>query len=90
MSNYRLINAYEPPAAEDLQRLKDELGYTGTQMADLAGLASNSVWRKYTGGANPRGISPHILFYIAAQLTLPPEILDQVIKKMNDIGARIS
>ncbi|MDK7596352.1 XRE family transcriptional regulator, partial [Serratia ureilytica] len=59
----RLINEYTPPAPEDLERLKSELGYTGNQMADLAGVASNSQWRKYTGGAEPRAMSPHILFF---------------------------
>lgn len=58
----RLINEYTPPTPDDLENLKTELGYTGTQMADLAGVASNSQWRKYTGGAEPRAMSPHILF----------------------------
>lgn len=58
----RLINEYTPPSPDNLETLKTELGYTGTQMADLAGVASNSQWRKYTGGAEPRAMSPHILF----------------------------
>ncbi|MCW6014884.1 XRE family transcriptional regulator [Serratia marcescens] len=85
----RLINEYTPPAPEDLERLKSELGYTGNQMADIAGVASNSQWRKYTGGAEPRAMSPHILFFMAAQLALSDEELDRVIKKMADIGAVI-
>ncbi|WP_060432152.1 hypothetical protein [Serratia marcescens] len=85
----RLINEYTPPAPEDLERLKSELGYTGNQMADIAGVASNSQWRKYTGGAEPRAMSPHILFFMAAQLTLSDDELDRVIKKMADIGAVI-
>lgn len=83
----RLINDYTPPTPDDLNRLKDELGYTGNQMADLAGVASNSQWRKYTGGESPRAMSPHILFYMAAQLALTPEELDRVISKMQQIGA---
>ncbi|WP_460208428.1 helix-turn-helix domain-containing protein [Klebsiella oxytoca] len=83
----RLINDYTPPSPNDLNRLKDELGYTGNQMADLAGVASNSQWRKYTGGESPRAMSPHILFYMAAQLALTPEELDRVISKMQQIGA---
>ncbi|MBN5283387.1 helix-turn-helix domain-containing protein [Serratia ureilytica] len=85
----RLINEYTPPAPEDLERLKSELGYTGNQMADLAGVASNSQWRKYTGGAEPRAMSPHILFFIAAQLTLSDDELNRIVKKMVDIGAKI-
>lgn len=83
----RLISEYTPPAPEDLERLKSELGYTGNQMADIAGVASNSQWRKYTGGAEPRAMSPHILFFMAAQLALSDDELDRVLKKMVDIGA---
>ncbi|HEJ0068301.1 helix-turn-helix domain-containing protein [Citrobacter koseri] len=86
----RLINDYAPPTPEDLNQLKEQLGYTGTQMADLAGVASNSQWRKYTGGESPRAMSPHILFFIAAQLALSDKELDSVIKKMQEIGATIS
>lgn len=86
----RLINDYVPPTPEELNKLKDELGYTGTQMADLAGVASNSQWRKYTGGESPRALSPHILFYVAAQLVLNENELSRVLQKMKDIGATVS
>jgi predicted transcriptional regulator len=85
----RLIDDYTPPSPEDLNELKDSLGYTGNQMADLAGVASNSQWRKYTGGENPRAMSPHILFYLAAQLALSEEETTKVINKMREIGAAI-
>ncbi|WP_288887400.1 hypothetical protein [uncultured Citrobacter sp.] len=58
-------------------------------MADLAGVASNSQWRKYTGGESPRTMSPHILFFMAAQLELSDKELTAVINKMREIGARI-
>lgn len=83
----RLINEYSPPTTDDLNRLKDALGYTGNQMADLAGVASNSQWRKYTGGESPRAMSPHILFYMAAQLALTDDELNRVVAKMHEIGA---
>lgn len=85
----RLIKEYSPPTTDDLIRLKDELGYTGNQMADLAGVASNSQWRKYTGGESPREMSPHILFFLAAQLALSEDELSKVLKKMQEIGAEI-
>ncbi|HCQ0107473.1 helix-turn-helix domain-containing protein [Citrobacter braakii] len=85
----RLINDYAPPTPEELNQLKEQLGYTGTQMADLAGVASNSQWRKYTGGESPRAISPHILFFIAAQLTLDKNELNEVLNKMREIGAKL-
>lgn len=83
----RLINEYSPPSTDDLTRLKDGLGYTGNQMADLAGVASNSQWRKYTGGESPRALSPHILFYMAAQLALDEGDLKKIMDKMKEIGA---
>lgn len=83
----RLIKDYSPPSTSDLSDLKERLGYTGNQMADLAGVAGNSQWRKYTGGENPRAMSPHILFFIAAQLTLDEDNLQKVLDKMRDIGA---
>ncbi|WP_279044982.1 XRE family transcriptional regulator [Cedecea davisae] len=86
----RLIENYTPPTPAELEALKAELGYTGNQMADLAGVASNSQWRKYTGGESPRAMSPHILFYVAAQLVLNAQDLASILDKMRDIGADIS
>ncbi|WP_447717256.1 XRE family transcriptional regulator [Pluralibacter gergoviae] len=85
----RLITDYTPPSPEDLEKLKERLGFTGTQMADLAGVASNSQWRKYTGGAEPRAMSPHILFFMAAQLALDESELTRVLAKMKEIGASL-
>lgn len=85
----RLINDYTPPTPDDLNKLKESLDYTGNQMADLAGVASNSQWRKYTGGKNSRAMSPHILFFIAAQLTLDESELKRVISKMRQISASV-
>lgn len=85
----RLITNYIPPTPDDLTSLKEQLGFTGNQMADLAGVASNSQWRKYTGGESPRAMSPHILFYMAAQLSLSEDELAKVLGKMRDMGAKI-
>ena len=85
-----LLTHYIPPSAEDLNELKKSLGYTGEQMANLAGVASASQWRKYTSGVNPRAISPHILFFIAAQLTLNKTTLDTIVSKMKEVGATIN
>ncbi|HHT8992746.1 TPA: XRE family transcriptional regulator [Burkholderia cenocepacia] len=80
---------YTPPKAEDLQRLKVELGRTGEQMAELFGVAGGQQWRKYTGGAEPRELSPHILFFGAARLVLSDDQLALVLEKMRAIGAQI-
>ncbi|CAH5220681.1 hypothetical protein AI2839V1_1793 [Enterobacter cloacae] len=82
-----LLTDYIPPKASDLAKLKAELGYTGTQMAELAGVSSNSQWRKYTCGESPRPISSHILFFTAAQLALSESEMDKVLTKMKQIGA---
>lgn len=85
----RLIKDYTPPTPEDLNQLKETLGYTGAQMANLAGVASNSQWRKYTGGESPRVMSPHILFFMAAQLTLSEDDINKIIDKMIEVGAEL-
>ncbi|KLV82827.1 helix-turn-helix domain-containing protein [Citrobacter sp. MGH109] len=88
-NNIRLIKDYIPPTPNDLIRLKEQLGYTGTQMADLGGVSSNSQWRKYTSGGSPRSMSPHILFFIAAQLALSKDDLTRVLDKMREIGGEV-
>lgn len=80
---------YTPPSTEDLQRLKDDLGYTGEEMAVLAGIAGSNQWRKYTGGAEPREVSLQMLFFIAARLELDPDAFEAVLQRMNAIGARV-
>jgi hypothetical protein len=83
------IEHYQPPSAADLARLKDQLGFTSPQMADLAGLAQGAQWRKYTGGAQPRELNPHMHFYMAALLTLSPEELQRVVSTMREQGAQV-
>ena len=61
---------YTPPKPDDLQRLKNDLGRTGEQMAELFGVAGGQQWRKYTGGAQPREMAPQMLFFGAARLAL--------------------
>lgn len=85
----RLIKQYHPPSPGELDELKRGLKYTGEQMAALAGVSSDSQWRKYTGGENPRAISQHILFYISAQLVMEEKELTAILEKMRELGARI-
>lgn len=80
---------YTPPTTQDVQRVREELGYTSNQMAELASVAAGSQWRKYMGGAAPRDVSLHMLFFIAARLTLSPDELRRVADKMNEIGAQV-
>lgn len=83
------IAHYGPPSTENLAHLKSQLGFTGSQMADLAGLAQGAQWRKYTGGIEPRSLGSHMHFYMAALLTLSDDELGRVVATMRDHGASV-
>jgi transcriptional regulator with XRE-family HTH domain len=80
---------YLAPTPEDLQQLKESLGLTGNQMAELAGVAGGQQWRKYTGGQQVRELSLHMLFFMAARLVLKPAELARVTAEMQSIGASV-
>ncbi|WP_327220477.1 XRE family transcriptional regulator [Caballeronia catudaia] len=79
---------YFPPTPEDLQALKARLDLTGTEMAEMFGLAGNNQWRKYTGGAEPRPMSLPMLF-LAMALQDRSATVDQVLEKCREVGATI-
>ncbi|KVC84635.1 hypothetical protein WI76_07730 [Burkholderia ubonensis] len=80
---------YTPPSPEDLSSLKSNLGKTGKQMAELAWLAGDQHWRKYTNPHNPRQMSAHMLFVMMAQLELDEKSIERVIARMRSVGAMI-
>ena len=80
---------YTPPTTEDLASLKNELQFSSTKMAELASVSAGTQWRKYTGGAEPRDLNMHMLFFIAARLALTPDELSRVTAKMREIGADV-
>jgi predicted transcriptional regulator len=80
---------YNPPKPDDLQRLKNDLGRTGEEMAELFGVAGGQQWRKYTGGAQPREMAPQMLFFGAARLALSDAEMERVLARMRDIGADV-
>jgi hypothetical protein len=80
---------YSNPTPQDLASLKNELGYTGKQMADLAWLAGDQHWRKYTNPNNSRPMNAHMLFTIAAQLELDAKSIERVLNRMRQIGAHV-
>ncbi|SAK61462.1 hypothetical protein AWB75_02627 [Caballeronia catudaia] len=80
---------YTPPAPEDLERLKQGLNLSSAQMADLFGVAGGRQWRKYTGGTEPREMSPHILFFAMARLELDAETIERILNRMRAAGATI-
>ncbi|PTW83961.1 transcriptional regulator [Achromobacter mucicolens] len=79
---------YVPPTPADLQALKNELGYTGKQMAALA-CVGEQHWRKYTGGADPKDMPYPNLFHLAAVLELKPEDVARIHARMQAIGATV-
>jgi hypothetical protein len=83
------ITTYVAPSPDDLGELKTRLNLTGAQMAELAALGGSHQWRKYTGGQAPREMNIHMLFFIAAQLTLSGDELKAVVDKMREIGANV-
>jgi hypothetical protein len=80
--------SYTPPPPQGLADLKNELGFTGKQMADLAWLAGDQHWRKYTNPHNPRPMSAHMLFAIMAQRELDEATLERIFERMRRAGAR--
>ncbi|EHR9328960.1 XRE family transcriptional regulator [Escherichia coli] len=84
-----LINKYLPPMQENLVKRKSALNYYVNQMAGIAGVDSDSQCRKYTSNEISRVMSKHLLFYIAAQLIMFDEQLNNVTNKMRNIGAEI-
>jgi len=78
---------YTAPTTADLRRLKERLGLTGEQMAELFGLGGGQQWRKYTGGAEPREMGPQMLFFATARLLLDPKDIERVLEGMREIGA---
>jgi hypothetical protein len=80
---------YTAPSTEALARLKAKLGYTGSQMAELFGVSSDKQFRKYTGGHTPRELSPHMLFFAMARLTLKQKDIETVLDAMREAGAVI-
>ncbi|MDP9153949.1 MAG: XRE family transcriptional regulator [Pseudomonadota bacterium] len=80
---------YSPPSPDQLASLKNELGFTGKQMAELAWLAGDQHWRKYTNPTNPRQMSAQMLFVMMAQLELDRVTMDRILARMRAAGAEI-
>lgn len=80
---------FSEPSTEDLAELKRRRNATGKEMAELFWLGGDHQWRKYTGGHDPRKMSPHMAFLGAARMTLTPEEFERVLKMMDTFGARV-
>ncbi|MBN3848347.1 XRE family transcriptional regulator [Paraburkholderia sp. Ac-20342] len=82
---------YTPPSPEDLSALKNSLRKTGKEMAELAWLAGDQHWRKYTNPNpdNGRQMSAQMLFTMAALLELDEAMLNRILARMRAMGATI-
>lgn len=80
---------YTPPTPEQLSELKNSLALTGRQMAELAWLAGDQHWRKYTNPNNARGMSAQMLFVMMAQLELDEKTIARILERMRAVGATI-
>lgn len=84
---------YEAPTPDQLERLKDGLGKSSGEMADLFGLAGGRQWRRYTSLANDpknkRDMGMHMLFFAIARLQLSAEAIESVLAAMRQAGATI-
>ncbi|WP_322095183.1 XRE family transcriptional regulator [Paraburkholderia bannensis] len=74
-----------------MKRLKDLLGKSSTEMAELFGVSSGAQWRKYMSAdaKNTRDMGMHMLFFAMARLELEPAALERVLDRMRAAGATI-
>jgi ABC-type dipeptide/oligopeptide/nickel transport system permease component len=83
-----MVIRYTPPTPEDLRSLQQRMGCTGSQMADLFGLAGSNQWRKYVTGHSMRPMSLPMLFLAGALLNRTATV-EQVFDWCREIGAVI-
>lgn len=85
------MSHYTPPTPEDMERLKQELGKSSTEMAELFGVTTGRQWRKYmsTDSSNTRDMGMHMLFFAMARLELDPQTLERILDRMRGAGATI-
>ncbi|VBF96437.1 XRE family transcriptional regulator [Burkholderia pseudomallei] len=82
---------YTPPSPEDMERLKQELGKSSTEMAELFGVSTGRQWRKYMAADanNSRDMGMHMLFFAMARLELDSQTFERVLGRMRASGATI-
>ncbi|MCG5073045.1 XRE family transcriptional regulator [Paraburkholderia tagetis] len=85
------MSHYTPPSPEDMERLKQELGKSSTEMAELFGVTTGRQWRKYmsTDSSNTRDMGMHMLFFAMARLELDSPTLERILDRMRAAGATI-
>ncbi|HDR9274886.1 TPA: XRE family transcriptional regulator [Burkholderia vietnamiensis] len=85
------MTQYSPPSPEDLERIKEQLGKSSGDMADLFGLANGRQWRRYLSidPNNRREMGMHMLFFAMARLELDAATIERILNRMRAAGATI-
>lgn len=61
---------YKPLPREGLLRLKEELAFTNSQMAEMFGIATSGQFHKYTSDKDRREMGFHVLMFGMLNLAL--------------------
>lgn len=80
---------YVEPTVQDLRAQQERLKKTGSQMAEMYGLAGNNQWRKYVTGKNPRPMSLSMMFLAGVVYLGPRATVEQVFDWCRAVGAKI-
>ncbi|WGS53596.1 hypothetical protein LFL96_21295 [Paraburkholderia sp. D15] len=54
---------FQPIPREELRRLREELSFTNSQMAELFGVSTSGQFHKYTSDKERREMGFHVLMY---------------------------
>src|SRR5690606_20551986 len=84
----KTLQHYVQPSPLALRGLQDALGYSNTQMAQLAGLDDAAAWQAFTAPSTVHRLGKQRVFYMAARLALEPAQWRAVLARMRTIGAR--
>ncbi|WP_234775159.1 hypothetical protein [Paraburkholderia tropica] len=84
---------YQPLPQAGLRRLKEELGYTNSQMAELFGVSTSGQFHKYLSDKDTREMGFHVLMYGMLGLALLRGVrvtrVDQLYDLAREYGAVI-
>lgn len=77
---------YEPLPRDELRRLRDELKFTNSQMADLFGISAGGQFHKYLSDKDPREMGFHVLMYGMLRLALLRGIRITRVEQLHDLA----
>lgn len=77
---------YRPPPRQELQRLKEALGFTNSQMAELFGVSKATQFHKYLSNKDTRDMGFHVLMYGMLGLALLRGIRVLSVEQLHDLA----